>query len=141
MDKNQFHPDCYPIRIPPNDPVFGRRNQNCMEYVRSCTAPRIGCTLGPREQINQVTSFLDASVVYGSSVQEAEKLRSFTGGELKTVRSSAGRELLPPDSEQFYCKSSGSSRCFLAGKITALCFIYLFFKMLYNKYCVNFDKS
>lgn len=116
VDKNQFHPDCYPIRVPSNDPVFVRRNQNCMEYVRSCTAPRIGCTLGPREQINQVTALLDASGVYGSSMQEAEKLRSFMGGELRTVRSAAGRELLPPDTEQTYCKSSGKSRCFLAGK-------------------------
>lgn len=87
-----------------------------MEYVRSCTAPRIGCTLGPREQMNQVTSFLDASVIYGSSVQEADKIRSFNGGELKTIRTSAGRELMPPDTEQTYCKSSGKSRCFLAGK-------------------------
>ncbi|GFV42718.1 chorion peroxidase [Trichonephila clavipes] len=117
VEKQLFHPECYPIRIPTSDPVFGRRNQNCMEYTRSCTAPRIGCTLGPREQINQVTSFLDASVVYGSSVSEANALRTFKGGELKTQRTPAGRELLPPDTEQSYCKTLGKSRCFLAGDI------------------------
>ncbi|KAF8790333.1 uncharacterized protein LOC129959954 isoform X2 [Argiope bruennichi] len=117
VEKQQFHPECYPIRVPPTDPVFGRRNQNCMEYARSCTAPRIGCTLGPREQINQVTSFLDASVIYGSSVNEANKLRTFKGGELKTQKTPAGRELLPADTEQSYCKGLGKSRCFLAGDI------------------------
>ena len=29
----------------------------------------------PREQINQVTSWLDASQVYGSSTEEAERIR------------------------------------------------------------------
>ncbi|KFM70982.1 Peroxidasin-like protein, partial [Stegodyphus mimosarum] len=119
VEKIQFHPECYPIRIHPSDPVFGRRSQNCMEYTRSSTAPRIGCTLGPREQINQVTSFLDGSVIYGSSVEEADSLRTFKGGELKTYRTSAGRELLPPDIEQSYCKSTGQSRCFLAGDARA----------------------
>ncbi|XP_071043918.1 uncharacterized protein [Parasteatoda tepidariorum] len=117
VERSQFHPECYPIRIPQTDPVFGRRNQNCMEYTRTCSAPRIGCTLGPREQINQVTSFLDASVIYGSSVEEANLLRTFRGGELKSQRTSVGRELLPPDNEQMYCKSQGKTRCFLAGDI------------------------
>ncbi|XP_054709398.1 uncharacterized protein LOC129219104 [Uloborus diversus] len=119
VEKNQFHPECYPIRVPSNDPVFGRSSQNCMEYVRSCSAPRIGCTLGPREQINQVTSFLDASVVYGSSVEEANVLRTFQGGQLKMQRTAAGRELLPADVEQAYCKNSGKTRCFQAGDIRA----------------------
>ncbi|GIX95968.1 peroxidasin [Caerostris extrusa] len=50
VEKQQFHPECYPIRVPSSDPVFGRRNQNCMEYTRSSTAPRIGCTLGPESK-------------------------------------------------------------------------------------------
>src|SRR5690606_3885112 len=45
----------------------------------------------PREQINQITSFIDGSNVYGSDAVRAAALRSFFGGQLKT---SAGN-LLP----------------------------------------------
>lgn len=43
------HPECYPIRESAK-PDF------CVNYVRSSNVPRAGCTLGPREQINQVYS-------------------------------------------------------------------------------------
>ena len=47
---------------------------------RSSPAPRPDCTLGPRDQINQITSYLDASNVYGSSDQETNQLRLFATG-------------------------------------------------------------
>ncbi|XP_023215778.1 uncharacterized protein LOC111618468 [Centruroides sculpturatus] len=117
VDQSQLHPECYPITVPEKDPIFGRRGRNCLEYIRSCTAPRIGCTLGPREQINQVTSFLDGSVIYGSSIEEANKLRTFRGGQLKTQKIKGGRELLPADTDDFDCRGSGKSRCFLSGDV------------------------
>jgi len=51
------HPDCMPISIKSDDPILSDIGQNCMEYVRSCQAIRTGCTLGPREQINQVIDY------------------------------------------------------------------------------------
>ena len=45
----------------------------------------------PREQVNSITSFLDASMVYGSDAIRGGALRSFSGGRLKT---SAG-DLMP----------------------------------------------
>jgi hypothetical protein len=45
----------------------------------------------PRQQINQITAYLDGSVVYGSDAGRTAALRTFQGGALKT---SAGR--LPP---------------------------------------------
>ena len=54
VDFEHFHPECYPIKIAANDPFYGKSNLRCQEYARSATATRTGCTLGPREQINQV---------------------------------------------------------------------------------------
>ncbi|ODN04056.1 Peroxidasin [Orchesella cincta] len=110
-----FHPDCFPIRIADNDPYYGKTKEICQEYVRSSVAPRIGCTLGPREQINQASSFLDASQIYGTTRKRVEELRLFQGGLLRT-QAGAGGELLPSDGSSMYCKSTaGNLRCFKAG--------------------------
>ncbi|XP_063860637.1 chorion peroxidase-like [Scylla paramamosain] len=102
-----FHPECYPIRLPDNDPVYSPLKQKCQEYIRSGTAPRTGCTLGPREQINQVTSFIDGSVIYGSSKEESDELRAFSGGLLKVQRGPANTQILMADTNQIDCKTSG----------------------------------
>jgi len=47
-----------------------------------------------RQQINRVTSFIDASHVYGSDATRAAWLRAFVGGRLRTRATDAG-ELLP----------------------------------------------
>ena len=40
---------------------FWRLKQTCMEFVRSLPGTRPGCTLGPREQVNQNTAYIDGS--------------------------------------------------------------------------------
>ncbi len=62
---------------------------------------------GPREQINQVTSFLDGSVIYGSSKEENDELRAFSGGLLKVQRCPANAQILMADTNQIDCKTSG----------------------------------
>ena len=103
----RIHPECYPIQLPDNDPINSKSNIKCQEYVRSGTAPRVGCTLGPREQINQVTGYLDGSTIYGSSVEESNILRSFQNGLMKTQRGPAGttKGLLPADDNIVDCRS------------------------------------
>ena len=59
MKFDDFHPECYPIKVSENDPFYRSFGLRCQEYARSATASRTGCTLGPREQTNQVTSFID----------------------------------------------------------------------------------
>ncbi|CAG0880270.1 unnamed protein product [Cyprideis torosa] len=111
-----FHPECYPIRIPDNDPVYSKINERCQEYTRSGNAPRTGCTLGPREQLNQVTSFLDGSVIYGSSKEEVAELRTNKGGLLRVQSGPAG-DLPPADENDFDCRNHTQLKCFKSGDV------------------------
>ncbi|XP_069018977.1 eosinophil peroxidase [Embiotoca jacksoni] len=66
---------CYPIQIPLSDPRYGV--QSCMPFFRS--APSCGAGVLPhrhREQLNAITSFVDGSMVYGSSSSLASALRN-----------------------------------------------------------------
>ncbi|XP_040893963.1 eosinophil peroxidase, partial [Toxotes jaculatrix] len=66
---------CFPIQIPLSDPRNGV--QSCMPFFRS--APSCGEGVLPhrhREQLNAITSFVDASMVYGSSTSLASALRN-----------------------------------------------------------------
>ena len=63
--------------------------------------------------MNQITHWLDSSNVYGSGDSDAQKLRSFRGGRLRSDRGINGAEMLP-DNGGNDCKGS-SKRCFLAG--------------------------
>ncbi|KAF4518020.1 hypothetical protein B566_EDAN009253 [Ephemera danica] len=89
------HPECYPVQVMKEDPFYAQYNVTCIDFVRSAAAPT--CSLGPREQLNQVTPYIDGSVVYGGDVEMAMDLRTFQGGLLKSSRSPDGRELLPED--------------------------------------------
>lgn len=86
---------------------------------RSATASRTGCTLGPREQINQVTSFIDGSTIYGSSKEEAENLRTFSLGQLRIQFNDNGDELLPADLNGLDCRAGDNSerKCFKSGDV------------------------
>ncbi|OXU24803.1 hypothetical protein TSAR_007677, partial [Trichomalopsis sarcophagae] len=89
-------PLCFPILIPPNDPVYSYEMQQCRNFVRSTTDLDRGCSSGytPAEQLTVVSHFLDLSIIYGSSDAVAASLRAGVGGRLITdVR--GNREWLP----------------------------------------------
>ncbi|KAF7287487.1 hypothetical protein GWI33_001451 [Rhynchophorus ferrugineus] len=65
--------ECFPVYLDIND-YFQKFNISCMEFVRSAPAPT--CCLGPREQMNQVTAFIDGSVVYGADENTVKSLRT-----------------------------------------------------------------
>jgi hypothetical protein len=104
------------FRIPiedPNDPLGPRP----IPFNRSEFAPGTGVNGENREVVNSITSYIDASLVYGSDAVRAAALRTFQGGRLKT---SAGG-LLPlntpglPNADQF----GAGAALFLAGDVRA----------------------
>jgi peroxidase len=110
------HPECLQIGIPENDAFFAQFRQSCMEFVRSLGAPRTDCTLGPREQMNQLTAFIDASQIYGSSDENAKTLRTNVGGKLTAASAASGKDL-PPHQDGVGCKGNVNlgQFCFKAG--------------------------
>ena len=76
-----MHPACKPI-IVEGDPFYEkfRDGPHCLNFVRNSPAPRPGCTLGPREQLNTLTHWLDGSMIYGSTEMRALRLREKRGG-------------------------------------------------------------
>ncbi|KAK4872137.1 hypothetical protein RN001_016261 [Aquatica leii] len=87
------HPDCYSILISKSDPFYYECNITCMQFVRSAAAP--SDTIEPRQQLNQASSYIDGSVIYGSAIEIANTLRDFQDGKLKTYLSENNKTLLP----------------------------------------------
>uniref|UniRef100_H3AWY7 Peroxidasin n=1 Tax=Latimeria chalumnae TaxID=7897 RepID=H3AWY7_LATCH len=120
-------PPCFPIMFPPNDPR-ARNGGHCMFFVRSSPVCGSGMTsllmnsVYPREQINQLTSYIDASNVYGSSDHEAQEVRDLASqrGLLRQgIVQRSGKPLLPfatgPPTECMRDENESPIPCFLAG--------------------------
>ena len=112
--------ECVPIQVPQNDPQFGVgtiQNGTCLSFIRagvSCI-PQKGPLFGPRQQLNQITHYIDASTVYGSVPEEQGLLRAFVNGFLREGNISG---TLPPDpNPRLACP--GSTPCFRAGDLRA----------------------
>ena len=76
------------------------------------------CAAGHREQLNQLTAYIDGSFMYGSDSCTAQSLRSLRGGRLNVTRHPAGRglkPLLPLVGDHPECKAP-SGLCFFAGE-------------------------
>ncbi|KAH9492561.1 hypothetical protein Btru_025912 [Bulinus truncatus] len=102
--------NCFPIMLPTDEVNFVG---SCMEFIRSIAASdKNGCLLTPREQVNSLTSFVDASQIYGSTEELTTKLRDGKGIYLK----SKNETFLPEDVAASCILRPGSKDyCFLAG--------------------------
>ncbi len=116
---------CFPIPIPEDDP---RINRQCMTFTRSSAVCGTGASsllagnVGVhREQINVITSYIDASNVYSSIDLTAAKLRELNGSGklLEGDLTASGKKLLPFDTDSLIECSTGinanKSKCFLGG--------------------------
>ena len=113
---------CQPIRVEELDKAFGvgtLRNASCLPFYRSvpaCEITRPGQFL-PRQQINDVTAYIDASVVYGSNENVGKAVRSMKDGLLKTgLNFPADKPTLPID-KQSITQCVNNKDCFLCGDI------------------------
>ncbi|KAM5318229.1 thyroid peroxidase [Glossophaga mutica] len=123
---------CFPIQLPAN--ASGTSRTACLPFYRSSAACGTGAqgalfgnlsTANPRQQMNGLTSFLDASTVYGSSPALEKQLRNWTSAEgllrVNTRHRDAGRAYLPfaPPRAAPACApepgAQGPAPCFLAG--------------------------
>ena len=87
--------ESFPVQIPSGDPFFDPfiTGTQTMSLNRSIYDPATGTTQGnPRQQVNQITAYIDASMVYGSDAVRAAALR--THDETGQLKTSAGN-LLP----------------------------------------------
>ncbi len=109
----------FPISIPTGDPVFDPQasGTQTMSINRSIYDHETGMTADhPRQQMNQITAFIDASMVYGSDAVRARALRTNDGtGRLKT---SPGN-LLPFNTERLPNDGGTDPTLFIAGDVRA----------------------
>lgn len=116
------NPSCLPINIPQNDPFYSRFRQTCMEFKRSRSGVKDNCKLGNRQQLNQISSVIDGNTVYSNDAQTLRKLRTFIGGEMKTLPAFSHlglKDLLPlklENPDQGCIRHNSSVNCFMAGE-------------------------
>ncbi|KAL7295694.1 hypothetical protein TKK_0011046 [Trichogramma kaykai] len=131
----RFHPECMPI---PAEHETG----GCMEYARSAPHPgnsHQGCRLGQRQQMNQASSYLDLSPLYGSSEETSRLLRSGQGGFLNTQL----RGLPMPANDTRNCRiESRAFPCFFSGdsrinEHPGLALMHLLFLREHNRIAEN----
>ncbi|KAJ9573877.1 hypothetical protein L9F63_008737, partial [Diploptera punctata] len=108
---------CMPIPVPHGDHSVIHKwttlqvRESAFSFMRSLPGQQ---HLGPREQVNQNSAFLDASQIYGEHSCLARQLRSFAGRLNVTRHPVKGKDLLPQSPEHPECKAP-SGYCFIAG--------------------------
>uniref|UniRef100_A0A8C4RCS1 Myeloid-specific peroxidase n=1 Tax=Erpetoichthys calabaricus TaxID=27687 RepID=A0A8C4RCS1_ERPCA len=155
---------CFPIQIPQKDGRF-TNTKSCIPFFRSapaCGTAFTGYIFGSpnvRSQINQLTSFIDASMIYGSTNSLAKELRDLTNdfGLLAVNKdySDDGYDLLPfqnamrnfcatrsivtkdPSAQEVPCFIGGDSR---ANENIALTAIHTMFLREHNRIAKIFKK-
>ncbi|XP_011866914.1 PREDICTED: uncharacterized protein LOC105561494 isoform X2 [Vollenhovia emeryi] len=133
-----MHPECLPIAVNLRDNFYGPLGVRCLEFLRSGPAPKEGCEFGPRDQLSQVTSYLDASMVYSSNAMHSDSLRLFRNGLLQYGRIQSRRPSLLKRESDLCKRGSLSTTCFRAGdgrlsEQPALTSLHVVFLRLHNR--------
>lgn len=121
-------PPCFPMEVDHDDPRV--KSRRCMDFIRSSAICGSGMTsvffnkIQPREQINQLTAFIDGTQVYGFHENRSILLRDYTYdlGLLRVgLSTESGKPLLPVAGvQEVDCRRDPTEHeagCFLAGDI------------------------
>ncbi|NWU93042.1 PERT peroxidase, partial [Upupa epops] len=147
---------CFPIKVTANDTLSP--GMDCLPFYRSsptCGTGDHGVTFGnlsvlnPRQQINGLTSFLDASTVYGSTLAVENKLRNLTNKEgllrvnikyydnkreyppfTDQIPSPCAQDWNTSDSERIECFMAGDSR---SSEVTSLAAMHTLWLREHNR--------
>lgn len=108
---------CVPIPVHVNDSDFGSSTFNsadCLPFRRSIPVCETTTPLSfaPREQTNDLTAFIDGSMIYGSDEETARQLRELRGGRLRTGENFPSNK---PTLPTFQCQLP--SDCFFCGDV------------------------
>uniref|UniRef100_T1IMR5 Peroxidase n=1 Tax=Strigamia maritima TaxID=126957 RepID=T1IMR5_STRMM len=123
--------ECMAIIVPPGDGAFSRKR--CLGFTRSAFV----MVNGRREQINDVTGFIDASPIYGSTEGVSRSLRDFRGGRLKSRQNQFGKELLPTKQSDPTSIDAGDTR---TNMIPSLVSIQTLLLRLHNNIASEFSR-
>lgn len=119
LDLNEGGAEAFFIPVAAPDPLFP-----FIPFTRVPAAHGTGTDLdNPREQNNEITSFIDGSGVYGSDEERASFIRTYKNGVLKTTLADNGEQLLPYNTGSFANADGGLSfetdELYLAGDVRA----------------------
>lgn len=129
---------CAPIRVPRDDEAFGvgePRAGACLPFARTVPVCET-VDFQARDPINELTHYIDGSMIYGSTKERADFLREFEGGRLRVgdvfpfpngkpslPEISAVPPCLPEDPRETTfppperCCPEGHESCFIAGDV------------------------
>jgi len=111
---------CYSIPVPAGDSFFpsideDTKSGKCLPLIRSLPAQK---NIGPRDQMNAITAYIDASNLYGSDPCMNKELRQYEGGLLKDLKHpmspSIFKSLMPRHAHHPECRSP-TGKCFMTG--------------------------
>jgi len=105
---------CDNVAMPSDETIM---KQSCMQFTRSSASfPTYDCRMDYREQVNLMSSFIDASQVYGENLNTSLNLRLKTGGLMRSSNGVTARPYLPKSDDATCSATDPTMMCFIAGE-------------------------
>ena len=137
-------PEAFDISVPTGDRWFDPYSSGSVTIPLNRSYYELSS--GIRNQVNEITSYIDASNVYGSDETRAYALRKLDGsGELKTTASDHG-DLLPYNEGGYANAPDSTATWFIAGDVRAneqagLCAMHTLFVREHNYWAQTFREA